>query len=375
MSAEPDADTRQRYTQVSARARRLLDAGGESGRFEFKRDAKAVKAEVLVAAANWAALNPDKQKVTLLVGVDEHADPETGVVTGKVVGLKDLHKDSETIQNYVRDTHPAPVDVRIVEEGTATSTPFLRLEIAPTLPPHYDNAGRRVIRNNASTRPLVDDELLAIYLDREGARFEQRFAQTANHLLAGIYDIASTVDDVAGTIGAVVEAMEGEVSDQLDALRASAWEAASDAEDSKSVAERIEYDLQQLGYRLDNRPQDVFFKLRDQRQLVWFRFAHNAALRPTKATPRQQAELKALLETPIDPHDWLGNDTEYYLWRHVLRDLDKRSSMAGWTRAIELRRNMEPIGAVPVDEGLIERLREELDELQGDGKPRGTNLR
>ena len=35
--------------------------------------------------------------------------------------------------------------------------------------------------------------------------------------------------------------MEGQVSQQLDALRESAWEAASEAQDSKSIAERIFY--------------------------------------------------------------------------------------------------------------------------------------
>ena len=74
----------------------------------------------------------------------EEADPETGLVTGKVVGLSgDLHRHIETIQNYCRDTHPVPVGVRIIEEGTATRTPFLRLEIWPTFAPHYDSAGRR----------------------------------------------------------------------------------------------------------------------------------------------------------------------------------------------------------------------------------------
>ena len=48
-----------RFTEVSAAARRLLAAEGESGRFEFKRTSDAVKPDVLVAAANWVALSPD----------------------------------------------------------------------------------------------------------------------------------------------------------------------------------------------------------------------------------------------------------------------------------------------------------------------------
>lgn len=369
MSGEPEDGTQQRYSKVSEAARRVLDAGGESGRFEFKRDAKAVSSTVLVAAANWVALNPDEEQATLLVGVDERANPKTGVVTGKVVGLPgNLHKHVETIQNYVRDTHPTPVNVRIVEEGTATGTPFLRLEIAPTLPPHYDNGGRRVVRNNASTRPLVDEELLAIYLDREGARFEQRFARTARQLLAGILEITSSVDDVASTISAVVATMEGQVTEQLDALRMTAWDAASEAEDSKSIAERIEYDLQQLGDRLGSLPQEMFFQVRNLRQRVWLAFAHVAALRPTKATPRLQEELKALLEKPIDPHEWLANGAEVDVWQEELGRLTERGTMAGWARAIERAKVAEPIGAIPVDEGLIDCLRRDVDEIRGEGK-------
>ena len=56
-------DTRLRYQRSSQVARDMLKAEGESGRFEFKRNAAAVKPEVLVAAANWVALDTTRQKV------------------------------------------------------------------------------------------------------------------------------------------------------------------------------------------------------------------------------------------------------------------------------------------------------------------------
>ena len=75
MSAEAKDDTRQRYAQISQAARQLLDTGGESGRFEFKRDAKAVSTAVLVAAANWVALSPDAERVTILGGSTNSQTP------------------------------------------------------------------------------------------------------------------------------------------------------------------------------------------------------------------------------------------------------------------------------------------------------------
>lgn len=78
-------------------------------------------------------------------------------------------------------------------------------------------------------------------------------------------------------------------------------------------------------------PQETFFQLRDLRQRVWFGFASDAALRPSKATP--QAELKTMLETPIDPHDWLANGAELYLWRDALRDLGAVRWLAGRERS------------------------------------------
>jgi hypothetical protein len=91
-----------------------------------------------------------------------------------------------------------PVSVTIIEEAVATSKPFLRLKIRPTFPPHFDAEGRRQTRNNASTRPLTDEELLDLYLDREAAKFEQRFQQTADRVESHAGDIEFAFGTVRG---------------------------------------------------------------------------------------------------------------------------------------------------------------------------------
>ena len=114
---------------------------------------------MLVAAANWVVLNPSHDYVTILVGVEEVLDEETGLTTGRPVRLSgnDLSTHVRRIQDYASTTRPVPVDIRIIEEGVTTKTPFLRVEVRPTFPPHFDGSGRRVIRHGASTRALEDD--------------------------------------------------------------------------------------------------------------------------------------------------------------------------------------------------------------------------
>jgi hypothetical protein len=62
-----------RFDRLSGVTWRFLRTEGESGRFEFKRNADAVGTSVLVAAANGAALE-GLGSVTILVGVDEKRD-------------------------------------------------------------------------------------------------------------------------------------------------------------------------------------------------------------------------------------------------------------------------------------------------------------
>ena len=157
-----------RYPQISPDAKDLLAAEGESGRFEFKQTARSVRPEVLCAAANWVALQRGAvEEMTLLVGVGEVKHPTTGLVKGEILGVSDLETAIQTIQNNIRETRPVPVAVTIIEEAVETPKPFLRIKIRPTFTPHFDAEGRRQTRNNASTRPLTDEELLDLYLDRE----------------------------------------------------------------------------------------------------------------------------------------------------------------------------------------------------------------
>ncbi|NMN99869.1 hypothetical protein HH308_01400 [Gordonia sp. TBRC 11910] len=338
---------------MSEEARELLDTEGESGRFEFKRDAAAVKATVLVAAANWVASDRAREMVTLLVGVDEVEDATTGLARGQIRGLPDLHQSIERIQNVVGDTLPTPVDVTFIEEGTKTDTPFLRLEIRPTYAPHFDSSGRRVTRNNASTRPLSDEEMLDIYLNRESIKFEERFS--------------AIVDEVTQRVVALSAQLE-EVADRIDHASSAAWEAASNADESRTLAERLDYDIQSVLEKVENpMPSNVrcFFELREKRQTVWRRYSYDVALRPTKATPKLTARLRAVLAEPIDPEIWAANRAETELWEEVLKERGDRGSMAQWSRAVRKREEFQ-LDMAPQLDDIIGQLTREAEDIRND---------
>ncbi|MDT4891215.1 MAG: hypothetical protein QOE97_250, partial [Pseudonocardiales bacterium] len=156
---------------------------------------------VLAALANWVASDESRAVAHLLVGVQEVEDHATGLVRGEPCGLpKGLDRAVARIQDLASRTRPIPVDVFIIEEGVAETTPFLRMEVRPTMAPHFDDEGRRQTRNGRSTRALTDEELLQIYLKREAGSFAARFQQVSEALHEAVGGIGSQVESIADAI-------------------------------------------------------------------------------------------------------------------------------------------------------------------------------
>ncbi|MEU4460650.1 hypothetical protein AB0F85_25160 [Nocardia fluminea] len=221
---------------MSADARRML-ALGESGRYEFKRDAEAVSPKVLATLANWVALDPSREVAHLLVGVDEVEDVETGLVSGVPYGLsKGLDKAVSRLQDVASKTRPIPVDIFIIEEAVNGADPFLRIEVRPTMPPHFDDEGRRQTRQGRSTWALTDDELLRIYLDREAGSFAARFRHTAAELREAVGAVGAQVDQIG-------EAIDRNINQPLAELANLAEEAGSAASNAAAAAETVGYDV------------------------------------------------------------------------------------------------------------------------------------
>lgn len=327
MSKDPQPS---RFRSVSPAAKRIL-AAGESDRYEFKRDVDAVNPRLLAGLANWVSLEPDRDAAQLLVGVDESEDKDTGLVYGVPFGLpKGLDKAVARIQDVASKTRPIPVDVRIIEEGVEDATPFLRVEIRPTMAPHFDDEGRRQTRQGRSTRALTDDELLGIYLDREAGSFATRFRQTTTELQSAVGAVGSQVDQIADAIekniAEPIERMTATAAEAADAARS----AASSADSAEAAAGSVSYeveDVQRLVKDLhevveqiqDEDPQSLASRVILWRRKVWWEFSVDTFEHTSPRATRLAKQLRDLLQGDVSI-DVAHNTWELGLWRELLNE-------------------------------------------------------
>jgi DNA-binding ferritin-like protein len=345
VSKNPQAS---RFREVSTAAKRIL-ALGESDRYEFKRDVDVVTPRLLAALANWVSLEPSRDAAHLLVGVDEVEDKDTGLVLGVPFGLpKGLDKAVARIQDMASKTRPIPVDVRIIEEGVDEPTPFLRVEIRPTMAPHFDDEGRRQTRQGRSTRALTDDELLGIYLDREAGSFATRFRQTTTELQSAVGAVGNQVDQIAEgiqrNIAEPIERMTATAEEAAEAARsaASAADSANAAADTTSYevehVQRLVRDLQDAVNDLDDEShENLVFRIVQARRKVWWNFTLDTFEHTSARATKLDEQLRELLARDVsfepDRNSW-----ELAVWQDLLRDRQEqrrgRGTQKWWMEAI-----------------------------------------
>lgn len=304
---------RLRYKRLSGGTRRLLSTEGESGRFEFKREAEAVSTSVLVAAANTVAIDRLEQ-ITILVGVEEHEESETGIVTGKVVGIDNLDRSRGLIQSRGESTRPVPVALTIIEENVATRKPILRLVVRPSRAPHYDTRGARVVRYGASTRSITDEELLDIYADREAETFQQRFRTVVGSLQSALDDIWDRVT-----------AMDKEVSERLAGIHKSAEQAAAESEEGSSTMQDVIFGIEHIAWLIENTlpassetSEGVWRSLLRSRAMGLAQLTFRETARPARDITRARRLITAVLEAEDNPSDLLRNERETDAWLHLV---------------------------------------------------------
>lgn len=328
-----------RHRSISKDASQLLEIG-ESGRCEFKRDANAVKSSTLAALANWVALDANRQVAHLLVGVDEKTDDETGLVSGSLYGLDDLDKAVSRLQDIATKTWPIPVELFIVEEAVDEAIPFLRIEIKPTMPPHYDGEGRRQTRQGRSTRPLTDDELLQIYLNREAGSFAARFRQTSTELREAVGAVSIQVDQIADAIDRTIARPLEELTDTAEhaAIAADAAEsAASNVRDDLTKVERLIRELNEVVEEVqDNSPASLAARVAHVRRCTWWAFTIDTWDRSSKQAIRIENSVREVLSQDISI-DADRNAWEIRLWNELLANRKSQKESKGtlkWWRAV-----------------------------------------
>jgi hypothetical protein len=342
---------------------------GESGRFEFKQDAEALTPGVLAALANWVALDDDRVMAQVLVGVEEITDDTTGLVSGRPCGLpKGLDKAVARIQDVASKTRPIPVDLHIVEEAVATATPFVRLEVRPTMAPHFDDQGRRQTRQGRSTRALTDDELLQTYLRREAGSFAARFRQVSDELHAA-------VGDVSGQVDAIARAIDDRIATPIAELNETAGYAAQQASAAESAAEAAAYNVSSVedlvedvkgyvGALLDHVEGDGAVQIVRQRRQVWWQLTVDTWERTSARADKLVSAWHALLtsDIAIDP---ARNEWELRVWRDLLteRKDDGKSTLQWWeVQLAQISQYMEaPVYGAPELPDLRAELQADLD--------------
>ena len=154
------------YANISEFSQKLL-AGDEGFNVDFKRSAKGLTAEDLVAFAN------SEQGGTLLLGVDEVKD-EKGRQRGKVVGCEVSDGMKLLIMNRAISCVPA-LQVHVIVENN-DDVPFYRVEIpSGKNKPYCTSGGTYKIRENGRNKVLAPDELLSMFIKSESSQFSQRF--------------------------------------------------------------------------------------------------------------------------------------------------------------------------------------------------------
>lgn len=315
---------------------------GESGRFEFKSDVRSVDSKLLAALANWVALAPERGVAHLLVGVAERKDETTGLVFGEPCGLANgLDRTVSRIQDVASQTRPIPVDVFIIEEAVDEPVPFVRVEVRPTMPPHYDDEGRRQTRQGRSTRALTDEELLSIYLDRESGSFAARFRQTTEDLASAVGAVSSQVDQIAMAIQQTIAQPIADLSDTATyaAISASSAEAAAEsvADDVRHVEDLVRELNDVVQEMRDNAPESLAARVVRQRRAVWWSFTTDTWKRSSRQAERLAKRLHAFLSTDIALDD-AENTWELRIWEDLLtKREDQRSgrgSLKWWGNAL-----------------------------------------
>ncbi len=161
------------YRSISQRAKRLL-LMPEGIDVDFKREINGIKSRDLVSFANTSCGG------TILVGVDEYTSRD-GLQRGRVVGCGVDDTARLSLINKATDCYPI-VDIELVVENVGR-TPFFRIEIPPgTKRPYCTQRGEYAIRADARSRALYPEELLAMFMDREGELFLSRFKDAVYQL-------------------------------------------------------------------------------------------------------------------------------------------------------------------------------------------------
>lgn len=184
------------FQGISKRAQALLDAG-ESKAVDYKEKVKGLHSEDLVAFAN------SENGGAILIGVREISGHH-GKQKGESIGHS-IDDDSRLqIMGKTLSCSP-PIQVEIFIENLR-HLPFYRVEI-PTgaQKPYATNSGTYKIREDGRNNPLLPEQLLKMFLEREGEEFRSRFSEATGKLESSMKEALGLVEKLAQVISEKIE--------------------------------------------------------------------------------------------------------------------------------------------------------------------------
>lgn len=225
------------FKTISKKAREALDKPEGIG-VEFKTKINGVKPSTLVAFSN------SNTGGTILVGVEEERTCE-GLERGKVVGCPISDDDRLQIQNMASDCIP-PVKLSIFIENT-NKNPFFRIEVpSGKNKPYCTKSGEYKIREDGRVRALHPDELLAIFMSKEGKKFLSQFKNAVAELEDSVESIDQAVSSELANLVSSLQNVNREVFSYLEDIFGSAEESAADASEANVTVNEIWKELSRL---------------------------------------------------------------------------------------------------------------------------------
>lgn len=296
------------YKGLSKRGRSLLERG-EGLDVDYKERIKGLHAEDLVAFANSVSGG------AILLGVRE-ASGASGSQIGVAVGHPIDDDTRLQIMGKALSRNP-PVQVELVVENVAAK-PFYRIEI-PSGPhkPYATNAGTYKIRENGRNAPILPEQLLRIFLERESQQFQGRFQQAtetiANQLqrtLTGVEELESAITERIEEIGSSLgwaEYKAGDAADTISTVQAQVLlllrSQARDARRLRAISRKVEADDPVTNETQAKVREAIRERLREDPSILEkLREGHAASvsLEGLPADELNEAELRALVHSVID---------------------------------------------------------------------------
>jgi hypothetical protein len=210
--------TKQRnYRGVSRRARNLLRSG-EDIDVDYKENVKGLHPEDLVAFAN------SKKGGAILIGVKEVSDLN-GKQKGEPIGHDIDDSTRLKIMSKALSCSP-PIQIEIFIENL-NHLPFIRIEIpSGSHKPYSTNSGTYKIRADGRNMPLLPEQLLNMFVEREGEEFRKRFSEATRNLESNMTAALELVENLEHVISRKIE----EIGDTLGWAEYKAGDAADTIE-------------------------------------------------------------------------------------------------------------------------------------------------